>query len=376
MTGDDLTVALRNEAARLGFCQSGACAAVEPPGLARFQAWLEGGYAGQMHYLSDRQDAYRHPDHVLEGVKSLFVLATDYRTVVPEERVSGQGLVSRYAWGLDYHDVLRRRLNLLADFHRGLTPDARIRGVVDTAPLMEREFAVLAGLGWIGKNTLLLTRQRGSWLFLSVLLTTERLTYDSPFAANHCGTCRACLDACPTGAFLEPYVLDARRCLSYLTIELKELPPPDLRGVSNEWVFGCDVCQDVCPWNRQPKADSHDIPVSEEFWPVDDETCLDLIRLFNMDEADFRARFRKTPLWRAKRRGLLRNAALILGNERPPGATEALYRGLDDGEPLVRLACAWALGQFSDPSCLKRLQKRLEIEDDPEVCREIRSVIR
>lgn len=375
MTSHDLTEALRTEALRLGFCYAGACPAVEPPGLARFQYWLEAGYAGQMHYLENRRDAYRHPRHVLEGARSLLVLATDYRNVTPKEVASGEGSVSRYAWGVDYHDVLRQRLNLLADFHLRMTPDAQVRGVVDTAPLLEREFAVLAGLGWIGKNTLLLTRDRGSWLFLSVLLTTEELQYDAPFQSDHCGTCRACLDACPTGALIEPYVLDARRCISYLTIELKDLPPTDLRGAANEWVFGCDVCQDVCPWNRQPKADLRDTSNNKEFLPVDNETSLDLIRLFNVSEAEFRNRFRKTPLWRAKRRGLLRNAALILGKQRPPGAVEALVRGLNDKEPLVRLACAWALGQFDDPNCAKQLQGRLKIEDDSSVCQEIREAM-
>ena len=372
MTSHELTEALRTEALRLGFCDAGACPAVEPPGFARFQDWLEAGYAGEMHYLENRLDAYRHPRHVLEGARSLLVLATDYHNVTPKEAASGKGTVSRYAWGRDYHDVLRQRLNRLADFHLRMTPDARVRGVVDTAPLLEREFAVLAGLGWIGKNTLLLTRERGSWLFLSVLLTTEELEYDAPFGTNHCGTCRACLDACPTGALIEPYVLDARRCISYLTIELKNLPPTDLRGVAKEWVFGCDVCQDVCPWNRQPKVDVRNTLGNEEFRPIDDETSLDLIRLFNMREVEFRDRFRKTPLWRAKRRGLLRNAALILANQRPAGALEALVRGLDDEEPLVRLACAWAMAQFDSPDCSKRLQERLAIEDDPDVSQGIR----
>lgn len=375
MTDHELTEALRSEAARLGFSYAGVCDAIEPPGLGRLKEWLQAGYAGQMHYLADRLEAYRHPSHVLDGARSLLVLATDYRNVEPCPDDTGEGAISRYAWGRDYHDVLRKRLNLLADFHRSLTPDARVRGVVDTAPLMEREFAVLAGLGWIGKNTLLLTRERGSWLFLSVLLTTEKLESDIPFTANHCGTCRACIEACPTGALVRPYVLDSRLCISYLTIELRELPPTELRQVPGQWLFGCDVCQDVCPWNRRRDPESSNAETNREFHPVDGRTSLDLAELFSLDDESFRARFRKTPLWRAKRRGLLRNAAIILGNQRPPGATETLLHGLGDPEPLVRAACAWALGQFAEANCSTPLRHRLETEEDPNVCDEIRRAL-
>jgi epoxyqueuosine reductase len=328
-----------------------------------------------MNYLANRLDAYRHPSHVLDGVRSLLVLATDYRNADPKWNDDRGGRVSRYAWGSDYHDLIRKRLNALGDFHRSLTPGADVRGVVDTAPLMEREFAVLAGLGWIGKNTLLLTRQRGSWLFLSVLLTTAELAYDEPFRADHCGKCRACVDACPTGALVEPYVLDARRCLSYLTIELRDMPPPGLRQAMREWLFGCDVCQDVCPWNRPRNLEPVDIDANQDLLPIDGETSIDLARLFDLDDAAFRTRFRKTPLWRAKRRGLLRNAALVLGNRRPPHAAKPLLRGLHDAEPLVRLACAWALGQIQDPSTLAQLQRRLQIEENSEVREEIRRAV-
>ena len=375
MTDHELTEALRSEAMRLGFSCAGVCDAIEPPGLGRLKEWLQAGYAGQMHYLTDRLEAYRHPNHVLDGAKSLLVLATDYRNVEPSPGNAGQGAISRYAWGQDYHDVLRKRLNLLADFHRSQRPDAGVRGVVDTAPLMEREFAVLAGLGWIGKNTLLLTRERGSWLFLSVLLTTEKLKSDVPFTANHCGTCRACIDACPTGALVRPYVLDSRRCISYLTIELRELPPNELRQSRDRWLFGCDVCQDVCPWNRGKDLKSAEARTDQAFRPIEGRTSLDLVELFSLDDESFRARFRKTPLWRAKRRGLLRNAAIILGNQRPPGAGEALLQGLGDPEPLVRAACAWALGQQGRSICSTPLRNRLEMETDPSVCDEIRRAL-
>jgi epoxyqueuosine reductase len=242
--------------------------------------------------------------------------------------------------------------------------------VVDTAPLMEREFAQLAGLGWIGKHTLLLNRQRGSWFFLAALVTDLELAYDRPHDTDHCGTCRACLDACPTNAFPQPYVLDASRCISYLTIELKEAIPSELREAMGEWLFGCDVCQDVCPWNshaeRKPQA---------SFAPLPENNPTDLIGLFYLDDAAFRARFRHTPLWRPKRRGILRNAAIVLGNRPTAAALPAISRGLNDAEPLVRGAAAWALGRFSEPEAAAALEQRQIIEDDREVRSEIAAAL-
>jgi epoxyqueuosine reductase len=337
----ELTTQLKAEALRLGFALSGVTPAVAPPGLGRFHEWLESGFAGTMRYLEDRRTAYGHPRHVLEGVRSVVMLAMPYRTTEPQPVREGFGRVSRYAWGGDYHDLIHDRLHALADWLRAMAPGAKVRGVVDTAPLLEREFAQLAGLGWIGKNTLLLNRRIGSWFFLAGLLTDLQLDYDAEHLTDHCGTCTACLDACPTQAFVAPYVLDARKCISYTTIELREEIPPDLRAGHGDWVFGCDVCQDVCPWNRKvPKVDE---PV---FVPRADENPLNLIGLFNLDDAAFRRRFRDTPLWRARRRGILRNAAIVLGNQRAKSAVAALLRGAEDAEPLVREACEWALAQI------------------------------
>lgn len=323
-----------------------------------------------MHYLEERRRAYRHPQHVLDGVQSLLVLATPYRTAEPVANTVGQGRVSRYAWGDDYHNVIHERLKILLDELERQAPDARARGVVDTAPLMERDLAQLAGLGWIGKNTLLLDRSLGSWFFLAVLLTDAPLVPDEPFAADHCGTCTACLDACPTQAFPAPYVLDARRCISYLNIELREAPPRELRPGMGDWVFGCDVCQDVCPWNQRA-------PVTDEqaFQPRAATNPLPLAELFNLDEQAFRMRFRETPLWRPRRRGLLRSAAIVLGNQRDFGAHSALVRGLHDVEPLVRGACAWALGKLGDSAARAALCERLPVETDESVRTEIAAAL-
>jgi len=367
MDHGELTEALKLQAAKLGFSLCGVCPAVAPPGLGRFEEWLAAGYAGEMRYLVDRREAYQHPRHLLEGVRSIVMLAWNYRTAEPAEPRAGQGRVSRYAWGhTDYHDFIRARLQDLAGWLRGHVPTARVRGVVDTAPLLEREFAQLAGLGWIGKNTLLLNRQQGSWFFLAALLTDLDLRYDQPYETDHCGTCRACLDACPTDAFPRPYLLDATRCISYLTIELQRAIPSELRSGIGDWLFGCDVCQEVCPWNsRAPRSQQN------EFAPRDDCHPADLIALFDLDDAAFRERFRHTPLWRPKRRGLLRNAAIVLGNKPTDAAIPALIRGLNDDDPLVRGACAWALKHYHDPSARDALRRRQQVESDGGVRAEI-----
>jgi len=338
-----LTAHLKATARALGFTLAGACPAVEPTGASRLAEWLQRGYAGQMDYIAARQTAYEHPRHVLDGVRSVLVLGLPYGTVEPQPVQPGQGRISRYAWGEgDYHDVIHDRLKRLIAWLTKRVPAAQARGVVDTAPLLEREFAQLSGLGWIGKHTLLINKPAGSYFFLAALLTDQELAYDEPFTADHCGTCRACLDACPTQAFPQPYVLDATRCISYLTIELRDSIPELLRPGIGDWLFGCDVCQEVCPWNHR-EPDSAD-PV---FQPAAASNPVDLIGLFSLDDEAFRRRFRHTPLWRAKRRGILRNAAIVLGNQRAVAARAALAHGLSDAEPIVREACQWALDRIA-----------------------------
>ncbi|QDU93596.1 tRNA epoxyqueuosine(34) reductase QueG [Lignipirellula cremea] len=365
-----ITALLRAEAARLGFDLAGVCRAEAPP-LERFRQWCEAGYAGQMHYLPDRWEAYQSPQSVLDGAQSMLVLTMNYSSAPAPDLLPGQGRVSRYAYGeCDYHDLIHTALKQLKRYYLSLAPAGQVRGVVDTAPLLERDLAQLAGLGWRGKNTLLLNKRRGSQFFLAVLLCDEELAYDEPHQAAHCGECRACLDACPTNAFPAPYLLDATRCISYLTIELKGPIPEPLRAGIGDWMFGCDVCQDVCPWNRHAVA-----PALAELLPRDDLNPVNLTELFTLDDEAFRQRFRRTPLWRTKREGLLRNAAIVLGNRPGAHALAPLTRGLHDASAVVRGASAWALGQQSSPAARQLLQDQAAMETDDAVLAEIRQAL-
>jgi epoxyqueuosine reductase len=344
---DSLELRLKREARALGFDLVGVAPAGPADGFDRLRDWLARGYAGEMDYMRRHGDARRHPESILPEVRSVVMVGMNYK---PEEspppplRPSApplvKGRVARYARGPDYHDVLRGRLNRLLAWLQAERPGCRGRGVVDTAPLLERDFARRAGLGWFGKNTMLLNKRLGSYFFLGALLVDVELKPDEPFTANHCGTCTACLDACPTGAFVGPGVLDARKCISYLTIELKGPAARELRGGMGDWVFGCDVCQEVCPWNRKAPAET-DAALSGR----PDLEALDPVELLGLTEEEFRRRFRGTALFRTKRRGLLRNAALVLGNAGDARALPALRRALDDAEPVVRDAAAWAIAE-------------------------------
>ena len=248
------------------------------------------------------------PRHVLPGCRSILMLAANYRTAEPRPAGTGQGRVSRYAWGADYHEVLERRLAGLADWLRRMVPGAAVRGVV--TPRRSWNASSPSWPDWAGsaRNTMLIHPRLGSWLFLAALLTDAELAYDPPFAANRCGTCRACLDACPTGALVAPYRLDARKCISYLSIELRRHVPAKLRPLEQDWVFGCDLCQEACPWNRPaPKSDE------TAFRPAADCNPLDLAALFLLDDPALRSRFRRSPLWRPRRGGLLPQRGARLG---------------------------------------------------------------
>lgn len=342
----------------MGFGLSGVAPATEADGFARFTAWLDRGFAGEMGYLRKHREERRHPRSILDDVRSVLMVGMEYggagsgewgaRSEDPPSSATPRsalrtphslGRVARYAAGPDYHRYLWDRLNALSDWLRAEAPGSAAEAVADTAPLLERDFARRAGLGWVGKNTMLIHPRRGSFFFLGAVLTTLDLPVDDPFTGSHCGTCTACLSACPTGAFTEPFVLDATQCISYLTIELRGPVPEELRPPLGNWLYGCDVCQEVCPWNRKP-AGPRAFPHRPEL------ASLDPIELLGLDEAAFRERFKKTSLWRNRRPGLLRNAALVLGNVGDERALPALERAAATEPDPVREAAEWAVGRI------------------------------
>jgi epoxyqueuosine reductase len=328
-----LTAAIRERARALGFDRVAFGPATPPEHGAAFERWLEAGHAGTMAYLARGREARLDPRTLLPGARSVVAVALNYR---PAEEVAGWEPVARYARGRDYHDVMRPSLAALVDTLRDLAgPETRSRACVDTSAVLERDLAARAGLGWVGKNTNLLAEGLGSFFFIGVVLTTADLEWGEPWP-DRCGTCTACLDACPTAAFVAPYVLDARRCVSYLTIEHRGPIPEGLRPAIDRWVFGCDECQTVCPWNRKAPATAEtDLGPAAALPP--------LAELLGLDQDGFRHRFRHSAVRRTGRGGFVRNLALLFGNRRDARAAPALTRLLDDPDPAVRDAAAWAL---------------------------------
>jgi epoxyqueuosine reductase len=332
----DLERNLIEQARQLGFELCGIATATSADGFDRLADWLDAGFAGEMGYMHRHREARRHPRSVLPSVRSVIMAGMSYAPRRSETPASGG--IARYARGEDYHHVVRDRLRQLGAWLKEQRPEVWGRVVVDTAPLLERDFARRAGLGWFGKNTMLLNKRLGSWFVLGALLVDLDLEPSAPHESSHCGTCTACLDACPTNAFVSPGVLDARRCISYLTIELKSEVPVEQRPWLGDWLFGCDICQEVCPWNRKAPAGGPALA------PRADLEAVDPAELLGLSEGGFRERFEGTALYpRPGRRVVLRNAALVLGNTGDERALPALVRALDDPEPLIHEAARWAI---------------------------------
>jgi epoxyqueuosine reductase len=380
---DDLRRWLEIEAQRLGFDLFGVTTPDAPPHLDVYENWLSAGRQGEMAYLAAETARQRRADprSILPECRSILVLATRYPSpgeapapdLLPSARQSSPvGKVASYAWGDDYHDVLVGRLRqLVAALEKLLGYAVPNRCYTDTGPLLERELAQRAGLGWIGKNTCLIHPRLGSYFFLAEILLALDLPPDHPFIYNRCGSCTRCIDACPTGCILPDRTLDALRCISYLTIELKGAIPDDLRPQVGDWVFGCDVCQQVCPWNRfaGPEGDPAFSPRSGLPRP-------DLLHEMTLTAEQFHHKFKASAVRRAKRRGYLRNVAVALGNRAGQAAETALLPALrHDVEPLVRAHAAWALGRLGGKSIQRSLQNALDAEGDESVCQEIRRAL-
>jgi len=359
----DLTERLKAEARRLGFDDVGIAPAVNPPGYPDFLRWLAAGHQAGMGYMERHAAQRSHPRSIFEGVRSVVVVSVVYGRDDGRATPAGvtQGKIAQYARGADYHGVLRRKLEALLGWLRTESPGASGRGVVDTAPLLERDFARLAGLGWIGKNTMLISRRLGSFTFLGALLVDIELTYDTPHEANHCGSCTRCLDACPTEAFVGPYQLDSRRCISYWTIEHRGMMPDEPASQLDGWVFGCDICQEVCPWNRKAPAGR-----LTEFDARAEWTTPNLLDWLDCNEVQWNAILREAAQRRSRRAGLLRNAALVLGSRRLTEAVGPLAARLDDPDEdsLVRASAAWALGQIGRGEAAASLDRHQQDPDE------------
>ena len=368
----ELSEKIKEAAQQLGFALVGISPVMSPPHEESFARWLRRELAGELEYMRRTESLRRDPRRLVPWAKSVISVGMNYYTAFPRPPMSSQpnGWISRYAWGEDYHNVMKRRLESLLERIRiihGTSVEGR--PFVDGGPVLERDFAGVAGLGWIGKNTQLISPKKGSWFFLGELFVDLSLTYDRPLR-DRCGKCDLCLKACPTGAFVGPYVLDARRCISYLTIELKGFIPRHLRPLIGDHIFGCDICQEVCPYNvkAEPTTD-------QAYQPKTGLHAPQLIPLLSLDQEAFRIRFHGSPILRAKRRGLLRNVAVALGNIQSPEALPALIGALDDDEALVRGHVAWALGRIGGAQAAAALQRRLVTEQDGEVIGEIKEAL-
>ena len=364
-----LTQHIKQEARRLGFDRVGITTPSPPPHLDVYRRWVELGRHGEMGYLARESSVNRRaaPLEILPECQSILVTSMNY---LPSKmgKKSSSPRIAAYALGEDYHDVISARLNQLVGFIQQWVGPIPYRIYTDTGPLLERELAQRSGLGWIGKNTCLIHPEMGSYFFLGEILLGIDLEVDAPFEKDHCGSCTRCIDACPTGCILPDRTLDARRCISYLTIELKTAIPRVLRHLIGDWVFGCDVCQQVCPWNVRFARTSNE----PAFQPNPYLSEQSIPSLLSLSREDFHTHLRKSPLKRTKWTGILRNTTVVAGNR---GGKEVLphLRDLlmDHPNPMVRSHAAWALGRIGGNETRQLLEKVKELEGEPTVVEEI-----
>jgi len=336
-----LTMRIREEARRLGFFKMGLAPAGSLRWREHFDEWLAQGMQGSMAYLKRQAEKRKEPKLVLESVRSILILAMNYHARADAADDPLCGRISQYAWGNDYHRLMTERLHALLDFIQCEQAGARGLFYSDTGPVMEKVWGAHSALGWMGKHSNLITREEGSWFFIGVVLLDLQLEYDKP-EKDYCGSCTRCMHACPTAAIVAPYVVDARRCISYLTIELRGFIPRELRPLIGNRIFGCDDCQDVCPWNRFAVTSPE-----KAFWPRNGNAFPELVQLALLTEQEFNTRFKDSPIRRAKREGFIRNVVVALGNSHNAEAVPPLVCALKDASAVVRAHAAWALGQIA-----------------------------
>lgn len=343
-------------AREIGFDSCRIAASSPPAHGAEFDKWLREGAHGEMEYMARGEEKRHDPQKILPGAKSIIVLALNYFQGEEPGRseTAATGRIARYAWGDDYHDVLAVKLNKIDIFLRELGGEQKC--YVDTGPILERDHAATAGIGWHGKSTMLIDEKLGTWFFLAEILTTLELPPDVP-ARDRCGTCERCINACPTGAITAPHKLDARRCISYLTIELKNSIPLELRPLIGDRIFGCDDCLDACPWNRFAKVSRQSAFAARRPSRTSTSTTPFSLRDYlSLNETEFRNLFRNSPIKRIKRRGFLRNVCVALGNVGGEQDLLALGRAALDPEPLIAEHAGWAIQQIR-----QRQERRIQI---------------
>lgn len=364
-----ITKSIKNKAIEIGFDLVGVSPVDKFPENQFYKDWLNKGYSGEMGYMERNPERREDVRNILPGAKSIISCAINYNTDHPystELSNENKGWISRYAWGDDYHDTVKEKLQVLIDYIASISREEVISKVyVDTGPVLERMYGKYAGLGWVGKNTCLINQEIGSWIFVGEIIADIELDYDTP-VPDRCGTCTRCIDACPTDAILEPYVLDSRLCISYLTIELKNKIPSELRDGIQDNIYGCDICQDVCPWNKRAP-----VSASKHFEPREGLYNPDLSSLSNLSPEDFRELFKASPIKRTKRRGLLRNIMVAMGNSGNKDFIPHLKKCLEDEEPLVRAHAVWALSKLDGTDSRETLLKHQAVEDETMVNEEI-----
>jgi epoxyqueuosine reductase len=364
---------IQTEAARLGFIFMGVTSPQTPAHYGVYETWLAEGRHGSMAYLETERARLvrRRPELAFPGTSSILSLAFPYPQP-PVDPGPTRGRVAAYARLPDYHLTIPPRLDALRTRIEAVTGQTvQARAYTDTGPILERELAMQSGLGWIGKNTCLINPSFGSYFFLAELFTTARLPRSESFTHDRCGSCRRCIEACPTGCILPDRTIDARRCISYLTIENKGVIPPDLRSAMGNWIFGCDVCQIVCPWNRFYNAQTR----PQEILPALMPSPI-LKEELGLTPQEFNQKFKTSPVQRPRRRGYLRNIAVALGNSADPGGVEVLGKVLfDEAEPLVRGHCAWALGCYRENQARTILSRAVKQENDAYVLSEITAAL-
>ena len=369
----DLTDSIKQKAYDLGFSLVGISPLGDYPESQYYKEWLNRGYESTMGYMAKNEEKRKDVRNLVPGAKSVVSCAFNYSSHHPYSTAlkdPKKGWIARYAWGDDYHEILKDKLRQLKQYmaDKGISSEDD-RVYVDTGPVLERMYAKYSGIGWIGKNTCLINQELGSWLLIGELITTVELEYDNP-APERCGTCTKCIDSCPTDAITAPYVLDSSRCISYLTIENKGDIKPEFRESMDNNIFGCDICQDVCPWNGDIKPANNDA-----FAPRDGLFHPELSGLASLDQEQFSELFRKSPVKRSKRKGLLRNVLVAIGNSGDDGFEQQVIALLNDDEPIVRKHAVWALYKITGLKHEERFSGMYDSEQDEGVLEELRLVL-